>query len=52
MAKIQLPVRVEDEVWETIKSFAKEENRTPSNYVDTMFKNHIALKKQKSEGKK
>lgn len=41
MAKIQIPARVESSVWEKIKQLAKKDNRTPSNYVDTLFKNHV-----------
>ena len=52
MEKIQLPVRIEKEDLNELKDLAKAENRSLSNYVDTVLKTHIALKKQKSEGKK
>ena len=52
MAKIQLPVRIEQDDLNTLKELAEQDNRPLSNYVDTVLKNHIALKKQKSEGKK
>ena len=52
MAKIQLPVRIEETELSEIKRLAKLENRSLSNYVDTMIKNHIALKKQKRGEKK
>jgi hypothetical protein len=42
MAKIQLPVRIEEEQLNELKELAKADNRTLSNYVDTMIKNHIA----------
>lgn len=52
MAKIQLPVRIEENELSELKRLAKLENRSLSNYVDTMIKNHIALEKQKGKGKK
>ena len=51
MAKIQLPVRIEQDDLNTLKELAELDNRPLSNYVDTVLKNHIALKKQKSGGK-
>ena len=48
--KIQLPVRTDSETWETIKKLAKEDNRTPSNYVDTLLKKHIeSVQKKKND---
>ena len=47
--KVQLPVRVEHGIWEKIKELAKKDNRTPSNYVDTLLKRHIEDKKQKDD---
>lgn len=52
MAKVQLPVRIEQDDLKTLKELAEQDNRPLSNYVDTLLKNHIALKKQKSDGKK
>lgn len=52
MAKIQLPVRIEQGDLNTLKELAKHDNRPLSNYVDTVLKTHIALEKQKSDGKK
>ncbi len=52
MAKIQLPVRIEQADLNTLKELAELDNRPLSNYVDTVLKNHIALKKQKRAGKK
>ena len=44
MAKIQLPVRIEQSDLNELRELAKAENRSLSNYVDTVLKNHIALK--------
>ena len=44
--KIQLPVRVDKNVWESIKKLAVDDNRTPSNYVDTLLKNHVSIKEK------
>lgn len=41
MAKIQLPVRIEEKQLNTLKELARADNRTLSNYVDTMIKEHI-----------
>ena len=45
MAKVQLPVRVEKEVFESLKKLADKDNRPLSNYVDTVLKNNIESKK-------
>lgn len=52
MSKVQLPVRIEQEDLNTLKELAKQDNRPLSNYVDTVLKTHIALEKQKRDGKK
>ena len=52
MGKVQLPVRIEEDDLNQLRFLAKAENRSLSNYVDTVLKSHIALKKQKREGKK
>ena len=52
MGKIQLPVRIQQDDLKTLKEFAEIDNRPLSNYVDTVLRKHIALKKQKSGGKK
>jgi hypothetical protein len=49
MAKIQLPVRIEEKELSELKQLAKLENRSLSNYVDTMIKNHIADRQKRSE---
>ena len=51
MAKIQLPVRIEEEQLNELKELAKADNRTLSNYVDTMIKNHIADRQKRGEKK-
>lgn len=51
MAKIQLPVRIEEEQLNELKELAKADNRTLSNYVDTMIKNHIAYRQKMGEKK-
>lgn len=51
MAKIQLPVRIEKEQLNELKELAKADNRTLSNYVDTMIKNHIADRQKEGEKK-
>ena len=50
MVKIQLPVRIEEKELSELKQLAKLENRSLSNYVDTMIKNHIADRQK--EGRK
>lgn len=52
MEKVQLPVRIEKDDLNELRELAKAENRSLSNYVDTVLKTHIALQKQKSEGEK
>lgn len=51
MAKIQLPVRIEENELSELKRLAKLENRSLSNYVDTMIKNHIADRQKRGEKK-
>lgn len=51
MTKIQLPVRIEEEQLNELKELAKADNRTLSNYVDTMIKNHIADRQKRGEKK-
>ena len=51
MAKIQLLVRVEEKELSKLKQFAKLENRSLSNYVDTMIKNHITDRQKRGEKK-
>jgi hypothetical protein len=45
MPKIQLPVRIEEEQLNELKKLAKAENRSLSNYVDTLIKDHVKSKK-------
>lgn len=52
MEKVQLPVRIEKDDLNELRELAKAENRSLSNYVDTVLKTQIALEKQKRDGKK
>jgi hypothetical protein len=52
MAKIQLPVRIEQDDLNILKKLAEDDNRPLSNYVDTVLKTHIAFSKQNRAGKK
>lgn len=45
MSKKQLPVRVDETVLKKLKEFAKKDNRTLSNYVETVLKNYVNRKK-------
>jgi len=45
MAKQQLPVRVDEAVLKKLQEFSKKDNRTLSNYVETVLKNHVNRKK-------
>ena len=49
--KAQLPLRIDEEVKLDLVDLAFNENRSVNNYVETVLKNHIALEKQKCEGK-
>lgn len=49
MAKVQLPARVDTEVLEELRKLAVEDNRPLSNYVETILKNFISLKKEDSK---
>lgn len=40
-------VTISDELWERIKEFAAKENRTVSNYVETILLKHFEEKNQK-----
>lgn len=51
MAKVQLPLRVDEEIKSDLISLSTEENRSVNNYVETVLQNHIALEKQKRVGK-
>lgn len=51
MAKIQLPVRIEEKELSELKQLAKLENRSLSNYVDTMIKTHISDRQKRGEKK-
>ena len=42
--KVQLPVRIEEERVKELRRLAKLENRTLSNYVDTILKEFIENK--------
>lgn len=44
MAKVQLPVRIEEDQINKLKKLADDENRSLSNYVDTLIKDHIKSK--------
>ena len=53
MAKTaQIPLRVEPELKKQLEKFAKDDKRSLNTYCEIVFENHIALKKQKSDGKK
>jgi len=45
MSKKQLPVRVDEAVLKKLQEFSKKDNRTLSNYVETVLKNHVNRKK-------
>jgi len=45
MAKKQLPLRVDEAVLKKLQEFAKKDNRTLSNYVEMVLKNHVNRKK-------
>lgn len=45
MSKQQLPVRVDEIVLKKLKEFAKKENRSLSNFVETVLKNYVNRKK-------
>jgi len=51
MAKVQLPLRVDEKIKADLISLSTEENRSVNNYVETVLQNHIALEKQKRVGK-
>jgi len=40
MAKVQLPVRIDPDTLKQLKKLAKADNRTLSNYVETVLKDH------------
>jgi len=53
MAKdAQLPLRVETEMKDELVRLAKDDKRSLNTYCEIVFENHIALQKQKREGKK
>ena len=53
MAKTaQIPLRVEPELKEQLVKLAKADKRPLNTYCEIVFETHIALKKQKSVGKK
>ena len=47
-----LNLRVEPELKKQLEKFAKDDKRSLNTYCEIVFENHIALKKQKSGGKK
>jgi len=49
--KAQIPARTEELYLNKLREFAKEDNRTLSNYIDTMIKNHIADRQKRGEKK-
>jgi len=40
--------RIDDDIKESLESLATKENRTLSNYIETILKNHVVLNKPKN----
>ncbi len=45
MAKKPLPIRIDEAVLKKLQQFADKDNRSLSNYVETVLKNHVNKKK-------
>lgn len=49
MTKTARGITINDEIWEAAKKQAEKENRTLSNFIETILKNY--LEEQKETGK-
>lgn len=50
MTKTIKSITVDDEIWDAAKVQAEKENRTLSNFIETILKNYLEEKKKEKPG--